>query len=166
MEICRSSQMSFVGLMQLPHWKSNLQAVLLPQGNIHMIPTPFQQRGVHSDHLRAACGSHRTRPRALGWLQPMVGWGGVGQEELTWLLGQLPTAQPLPHSTACAALGLLQASWGGNKEVSCPCKEQCQRLSLWQGLRGLLWLCREGSHRPLSISLCLAPSWGRDYKSP
>lgn len=135
-----------------------------------MIPTHLQQRGLTvttSGVLVAHAGLD------AGPWDGSRPWGGVrcggamGQEELTWLLGQLAT-------TATASLSRPVLPWlccglggdGGNKGASCPRKEQRQKLGLWQGLRGLLWLCREGSHRPLSISLCLAPSWGRDYKSP
>lgn len=162
MEICLSSQVSFVGLMQLLHWKNDLQALpsAPPEQHAHD-PNTLQQRVAHSDPPRAACGSGQAGRGAWGWLQAM-GWGR-GSSPGSWDSGHpTATASPPVLPRACCRLG----GDGGNKEVSCPCKEQCQKLSLWQGLRVLLWLCKEGSHRPLSISLCLAPSWGRDYKSP
>lgn len=111
-----------------------------------------------------------------GWLRGLelasghgVLWGGVGQEELARLLGPPAAPQPQPHSLAPdreeAMLPWVCCRLGGDG-VSCPCGEQRQKLGLWKGFRGLLWVCTESSHRSLSISLCLAPSWGKDYESP
>lgn len=87
MEICRSSQMSFVGLMQLPHWQSNLQAVLLPQGNIHMIPIPT----VTTSGLLVA----HTEPDPGPWAGSShggVSWGGAGGAGLAPGTAGHPTA--------------------------------------------------------------------------
>lgn len=157
MEICQSSQMSFVGLMQLPHWKSNPQALrCAPPGQHPHDPNTSPAKGRSQRPPQGCLWLMWDRMRALGWLQAM-GWGRRSSPG-SW------TALPRSPGLRCPGPA---AGWAGTEEtISCPRTEQCQKLGLWQGLGGLLWLCREGSHRPLSISLCLASSWGRDYKSP
>lgn len=99
-------------------------------------------------------------------------WGGVGQEELTRFLGPPDTPQPLPRTPAPAREGAT-LPWvccrvgghGENKGVSALAGNNIKISAFGKGSE----VCSgsaESAHRSLSISLCLALSWGRDYKSP